>query len=57
MRKHRRDHSRGNAQVTVERQDVTDVDYDTTQTNVTADPLVLPAYRYGGCIAYRAPYH
>ena len=20
-------------------------------------PLLLPAYRYGGCIAYRAPYH
>lgn len=33
------------------------IDYDTTQTNVTKDPLVLPAYRYGGCIAYRAPYH
>ena len=44
--------------VTVERQgDAYWIDYDTTQTNVTADPLVLPAYRYGGCIAYRAPYH
>ena len=44
--------------VTVERQgDAYWIDYDNTQTNVTADPLVLPAYRYGGCIAYRAPYH
>jgi hypothetical protein len=33
------------------------VDYDTEQTNVTDAPLNLPAYRYGGCIAYRAPYH
>lgn len=33
------------------------VDYDTEQTNVTDTPLELPAYRYGGCIAYRAPYH
>ena len=33
------------------------VDYDTRQTNVTDTSLVLPAYRYGGCIAYRAPYH
>ena len=33
------------------------VDYDTEQTNVTDAPLELPAYRYGGCIAYRAPYH
>ncbi len=33
------------------------VDYDTRQTNVTDSSLVLPAYRYGGCIAYRAPYH
>lgn len=33
------------------------VDYDTVQTNVTDAPLELPAYRYGGCIAYRAPYH
>jgi hypothetical protein len=33
------------------------VDYDTEQTNVTDAPLELPASRYGGCIAYRAPYH
>lgn len=33
------------------------VDYDTRQTNVTDSSLLLPAYRYGGCIAYRAPYH
>ena len=31
------------------------VDYDTTQTNVTGDPLELDAYRYGGPIAYRGP--
>jgi hypothetical protein len=33
------------------------VDYDTRQVNITEAPLLLPAYRYGGCIAYRAPYH
>ena len=33
------------------------VDYNTHQTNVTDASLVLPAYRYGGGIAYRAPYH
>jgi len=32
-----------------------EVDYDITQTNVTGQPLVLDAYRYGGGIAYRAP--
>jgi len=33
------------------------VDHDTEQTNVTDQALELPAYRYGGCIAYRAPNH
>ncbi|MDC0325703.1 PmoA family protein [bacterium] len=33
------------------------VDYDTHQTNISDASLILPAYRYGGCIAYRAPYH
>lgn len=32
-----------------------EIDYDIVQTNVSADALVLPAYRYGGGIAYRAP--
>ena len=32
------------------------IDYAVTQTNVTSKPLVLPAYRYGGGIAYRAPH-
>ncbi len=31
------------------------IDYELEQTNVTEKPLVLPAYRYGGGIAYRAP--
>ncbi len=35
--------------------DVYLVDYDFTQTNVTAAPLELEAYRYGGGIAYRGP--
>ncbi len=32
------------------------VDYTTAQTNVTDKPLNLPAYRYGGCLAWRAPF-
>lgn len=32
-----------------------ELDYDYAQTNVTEQPLVLPAYRYGGGLAYRAP--
>lgn len=32
-----------------------EVDYDIQQTNVSEHALVLPAYRYGGGIAYRAP--
>lgn len=32
-----------------------EIDYDITQTNVSESALVLPAYRYGGGIAYRAP--
>jgi hypothetical protein len=36
-------------------EDAYEVDYDYTQTNVTEEPLVLPAYRYGGGLAYRAP--
>jgi hypothetical protein len=32
-----------------------EIDYDITQKNVTEQPLELPAYRYGGGIAYRAP--
>ncbi|MCB1234484.1 MAG: PmoA family protein [Verrucomicrobiae bacterium] len=32
------------------------IDYTVAQTNVTDAPLVLPAYRYGGGIAYRAPH-
>lgn len=31
------------------------VDYDLTQKNITKKPLVFPAYRYGGGLAYRAP--
>ncbi len=31
------------------------IDYVVHQTNVTSSPLVLPAYRYGGGIAYRGP--
>ncbi|MEM7010617.1 MAG: PmoA family protein [Verrucomicrobiota bacterium] len=34
-----------------------EVDYETKQTNVTDTALQLPAYRYGGPIAYRAPHH
>ena len=33
------------------------VDYRTVQRNVTQDALELPAYRYGGCLAYRGPLH
>lgn len=32
-----------------------ELDYDYTQTNVTEQSLLLPAYRYGGGLAYRAP--
>lgn len=35
----------------------TRVDYRTVQRNVTQDALELPAYRYGGCLAYRGPLH
>ena len=31
------------------------VDHTTVQTNITTTPLSLPAYRYGGPIAYRGP--
>ncbi|MFT5498746.1 MAG: hypothetical protein ACI9TH_004161 [Kiritimatiellia bacterium] len=31
------------------------VDYQTVQENITDTPLKLPAYRYGGCLAYRGP--
>lgn len=34
-----------------------EIDYETTQTNVSNSSLKLPAYRYGGPIAYRAPHH
>ncbi|GAB5562693.1 MAG: hypothetical protein SynsKO_43400 [Synoicihabitans sp.] len=34
---------------------VTVVDYTIEQTNVTEFPLEMPAYRYGGGIAFRAP--
>jgi len=34
-----------------------EVDYETVQTNVSESTLELPAYRYGGPIAYRAPHH
>jgi len=33
-----------------------EIDYETLQTNVSEDALKLPAYRYGGPIAYRAPH-
>ncbi|MCW0221410.1 MAG: PmoA family protein, partial [Prosthecobacter sp.] len=32
-----------------------EIDYEYTQTNVTEHSLLLPAYRYGGGLAYRAP--
>ena len=32
------------------------IDYVMTQKNVTKKPLVFPAYRYGGGLAYRAPH-
>ena len=32
-----------------------EIDYDMEQSNVSENSLVLPAYRYGGGIAYRAP--
>ncbi len=31
------------------------IDYDLTQKNITKKPLIFPAYRYGGGLAYRAP--
>jgi hypothetical protein len=34
-----------------------EIDYNTVQTNVSKLSLKLPAYRYGGPIAYRAPHH
>ena len=34
-----------------------EIDYNTRQTNITEYALELPAYRYGGLIAYRAPHH
>lgn len=34
-----------------------EIDYETVQTNVSNSSLKLPAYRYGGPIAYRAPHH
>lgn len=34
-----------------------EIDYETVQTNVSDSTLELPAYRYGGPIAYRAPHH
>ena len=33
------------------------IDHTTVQTNVTDTPLELPAYRYGGPLAYRSPHH
>jgi hypothetical protein len=33
------------------------VDYETRQVNVSDAPLELPAYRYGGGLAYRGPLH
>ncbi len=33
------------------------IDYTLTQTNVSDLPLELPAYRYGGPLAYRGPEH
>jgi hypothetical protein len=32
------------------------VSYTVEQENVSAESLELPAYRYGGCLAYRAPH-
>ena len=32
------------------------IDYAITQKNITKKPLVFPAYRYGGGLAYRAPH-
>lgn len=40
-----------------ERDGAYEIDYDTKQTNVSALSLKLPAYRYGGPIAYRGPHH
>ncbi len=37
--------------------DAYEIDYQTRQTNVSKHSLKLPAYRYGGPIAYRAPHH
>lgn len=34
-----------------------EIDYTTEQRNITGHALELPAYRYGGTIAYRAPHH
>jgi|ETNmetMinimDraft_22_1059887.scaffolds.fasta_scaffold00029_19 hypothetical protein len=34
-----------------------EIDYETIQENVSPFALELPAYRYGGPIAYRAPHH
>jgi hypothetical protein len=34
-----------------------EIDYNTEQTNVSKYSLILPAYRYGGPIAYRGPHH
>ncbi len=33
------------------------VGYRIKQTNVSSESLILPAYRYGGGLAYRAPHH
>ena len=33
------------------------IDHKTVQTNVSKHALELPAYRYGGPLAYRGPYH
>ncbi len=33
------------------------IGYHVVQNNVSDAPLELPAYRYGGCFAYRAPHH
>jgi hypothetical protein len=33
------------------------VSYHLEQENVSKESLILPAYRYGGCFAYRAPHH
>lgn len=34
-----------------------EIDYETVQKNISENALELPAYRYGGPIAYRAPNH